>query len=72
MNLIADLSYIALARHGAENYLFSLMTGYCDPPAGVVLAEDQYYNPYMAGGVIAMAPPLYSEVTRVHLRNLMC
>jgi len=57
-----DLSYIALARHGGEDYIYHLLTGYCEPPAGLVLDDGQYFNPYMAGGgSIAMAPPLYSE-----------
>ena len=30
-----DLSLIIKARHGREDYIFSLLTGYCDPPAGV-------------------------------------
>lgn len=29
-----DLSYIVKARHGGEDYLFHLLTGYCDPPPG--------------------------------------
>ena len=33
-----------------------------DPPGGVSGGEGQYYNPYMAGGWIAMAPPIYNEV----------
>jgi len=57
-----DLSYITSARHGGENYVFHLLTGYCDPPGGVSGGEGQYYNPYMAGGWIAMAPPIYNEV----------
>ncbi|XP_050315909.1 cytochrome c1, heme protein, mitochondrial [Anthonomus grandis grandis] len=56
-----DLSYIVLARHGGEDYIFSLLTGYCDPPAGVVLREGQYYNPYFPGGAISMAQALYNE-----------
>uniref|UniRef100_A0A8C5PMD4 Cytochrome c1 n=1 Tax=Leptobrachium leishanense TaxID=445787 RepID=A0A8C5PMD4_9ANUR len=35
-----DLSYIVNARHGGEDYIFSLLTGYCDPPAGVLEYED--------------------------------
>ncbi|CAG9856975.1 unnamed protein product [Phyllotreta striolata] len=56
-----DLSYITAARHGAEDYIFALLTGYCDPPAGVVLREGQYYNPYFPGGAISMAQALYNE-----------
>uniref|UniRef100_A0AAY4BTY8 Cytochrome c domain-containing protein n=1 Tax=Denticeps clupeoides TaxID=299321 RepID=A0AAY4BTY8_9TELE len=34
-----DLSYIVNARHGGEDYVFSLLTGYCDPPPGVSVRE---------------------------------
>ncbi|XP_014206161.1 cytochrome c1, heme protein, mitochondrial [Copidosoma floridanum] len=57
-----DLSYIVNARHGGENYVFSLLTGYCDPPAGITLREGQNFNPYFPGGAIGMAPPIYDEV----------
>lgn len=56
-----DLSYITLARHGGEDYVFSLLTGYCDAPAGVNLREGQYFNPYFPGGAISMAQALYNE-----------
>merc|ERR1712217_824489 len=32
-----DLSYIVLARHGGEDYIYHLLNGYCDPPAGIEL-----------------------------------
>ncbi|XP_071816420.1 cytochrome c1, heme protein, mitochondrial-like [Apostichopus japonicus] len=57
-----DLSYIALARHGGEDYIFALLTGYCDPPAGVDIRDELYYNPYFPGQAIGMAPPLYNEI----------
>jgi len=57
-----DLSYIALARHGGEDYIFHLLTSYCEAPAGVEVPEGQHFNPYMLGGKIAMAAPLYNEV----------
>ncbi len=57
-----DLSYITSARHGGEDYVFALLTGYCDPPAGITLREGLYYNPYFAGGAIGMAQALYNEV----------
>lgn len=56
-----DLSYMALARHGGEDYIFSLLTGYTDPPAGVELREGLSYNPYFLGGAIAMAQQLFPE-----------
>ncbi|XP_066288540.1 cytochrome c1, heme protein, mitochondrial-like [Branchiostoma lanceolatum] len=58
-----DLSYIILARHGGEDYVFSLLTGYCDPPAGLPeLRDGQYYNPYFPGQAISMAQALYNEI----------
>ncbi|XP_042318194.1 cytochrome c1, heme protein, mitochondrial isoform X2 [Sceloporus undulatus] len=57
-----DLSYIVNARHGGEDYVFSLLTGYCDPPTGVSLREGLYYNPYFPGEAIGMAPPIYNEI----------
>jgi len=57
-----DLSYIVNARHGGEDYVFSLLTGYCEPPAGVAVREGLYYNPYFPGQAIGMAPPIYNEV----------
>ncbi|KAM7282921.1 cytochrome c1, heme protein, mitochondrial [Ixodes scapularis] len=60
-SLPPDLSFITNARHGGEDYLFALLMGYCDPPAGVKVQEGQYYNPYFPGGAIGMAQALYNE-----------
>lgn len=57
-----DLSYIVLARHGNEDYIFSLLTGYQDAPGGIKLGEGQSYNPYFPGGAIGMAQVLYDEL----------
>ncbi|XP_074842531.1 cytochrome c1, heme protein, mitochondrial [Carettochelys insculpta] len=57
-----DLSYIVNARHGGEDYVFSLLTGYCDSPTGVDLKGELHYNPYFPGQAIAMAPPIYNEI----------
>jgi len=53
-----DLSLIVKARHGGADYIFALLTGYKDVPAGVSERETQYYNPYFSGGWIGMPPPL--------------
>lgn len=45
-----------------QDYLFSLLTGYHDPPAGVTLAEEQHYNVYFPGQAIGMAQALYNEI----------
>jgi len=53
-----DLSLAVKAREGNEDYVFALLTGYRDPPAGIVVAENMHYNPYFPGGQISMPPPL--------------
>jgi len=41
------------------DYIYSLLTGYQEAPAGTEMLEGQYYNPYFVSGVgIAMPPPL--------------
>merc|ERR1712226_1602359 len=47
-----DLTFIVAAREGGEDYVFSLLTGYKDAPAGVNLGESLHYNPYFAGSQI--------------------
>ncbi|KAJ9534861.1 hypothetical protein QJQ45_017256 [Haematococcus lacustris] len=49
-----DLTLMASARHNGQNYIFALLTGYRDPPAGITMREGLYYNPYFPGGAIAM------------------
>lgn len=45
------------------DYIHALLTGYQDPPEGVVVPEGQYYNPYFINGMsLAMAPPLSDDV----------
>ncbi|XP_049848603.1 uncharacterized protein LOC126315393 [Schistocerca gregaria] len=53
-----DLSLIVKARPGAENYIFSLISGYSAPPPGVEVKENMYYNPYFPGSQIAMPQQL--------------
>ncbi len=57
-----DLTLMVKARPDGANYLYSLLTGYKDAPADFPLTEGKYYNPYFAGGQIAMAPPLMDGV----------
>tara|TARA_R110002050_G_scaffold129900_1_gene251452 strand:- start:496 stop:975 length:480 start_codon:yes stop_codon:yes gene_type:complete len=53
-----SLTLLIGARHNGSNYVWSLLTGYHTPPAGVTLASGMNYNPYFAGAQIAMPPPL--------------
>ena len=53
-----DMSGLAKARSGGVDYIYSVLLGYEDPPAGVVLDEGVYYNKYMYGNNIKMSQPL--------------
>ncbi|CAH8618657.1 unnamed protein product [Heterobilharzia americana] len=57
-----DLTFITKARHGNEDYIFHLLTGYMDPPPGHTVPDGQYYNPYFPGGNISMARALYDDL----------
>lgn len=54
-----DLSVIVDARAGGADYIYSLLTGYADPPEGAELRMGMYWNTAFAGNRIAMAPPLF-------------
>eukprot|EP00003_Mantamonas_plastica_P011509 TRINITY_DN2123_c0_g1_i1.p1 TRINITY_DN2123_c0_g1~~TRINITY_DN2123_c0_g1_i1.p1 ORF type:complete len:286 (-),score=79.85 TRINITY_DN2123_c0_g1_i1:29-829(-) len=56
-----DLSLITKSRPGGANYLFALLTGYKDAPAGVVVPEGLHYNPYFPGGAIAMPQQIMDD-----------
>jgi ubiquinol-cytochrome c reductase cytochrome c1 subunit len=53
-----DLSLITKARAGGADYVFSLLQGYREPPAGESGPEGTYYNIYFPSHWIAMPPPL--------------
>lgn len=56
-----DLSLMALARHGGDDYVFSLLTGYLEAPAGIKVDDGKAYNPYFPGGIISMPQQLFDE-----------
>lgn len=53
-----DLSLMVKARHGGIDYVFALLTGYTDAPAGKAMLPGLHYNPYFPGGAIAMGRQL--------------
>ncbi len=59
--LPVDLSLIVKAREDGANYLFSLLTGYSDPPQNMNIMPGLYYNPYFEGKQIAMPAPLVED-----------
>ncbi len=56
-----DLSLVVKARGGHEDYIYSLLIGYAEPPAGVEVREGMSYNLYFPGHHIAMGPPLEDD-----------
>jgi ubiquinol-cytochrome c reductase cytochrome c1 subunit len=53
-----DLSLITKAREGGADYLYAILTGFKDAPAGMQMNPNMYYNEMFAGHQIAMPPPL--------------
>ena len=53
-----DMSVLVKARGGGVDYIYSLLQGYEDAPAGVTLDDGVYYNKYMYGNKIKMSAPL--------------
>ena len=65
---------LAKAREGGPAYVYSILTGFRNPPAGLTVTPGKYYNPYFpgdvsgnwtgakdkvpVGGFIGMPPPL--------------
>ena len=52
-----DMSVLAKARKGGADYIYSLLLGYEEPPAGFEIDEGVYYNKYMPGNKIKMTAP---------------
>jgi len=53
-----DLSLIIKARDGGPDYVYALLTGYSNAPAGMKMGDGMNYNKYFAGNQIGMVPPL--------------
>ena len=56
-----DLSLMTKARIGGSDYVYGLLTGYSDAPAGIEVPEGGSYNRYYPGKIISMAAPLDDE-----------
>jgi ubiquinol-cytochrome c reductase cytochrome c1 subunit len=57
-----DMSVLVKARPGGANYIYSILMGYEEVPAGFNLEEGVYYNKYMSGNKIKMSAPLSDEI----------
>ena len=63
-----DLSLMTKARHGGSAYVYSLLTGYQNPPAELkkkfpdsMPGKTTHYNPYFANLNLAMPAPLNTD-----------
>ena len=71
-----DMTVLAKARGGGVDYIYSLLQGYEDPPAGVTLDDGVYYNKYMYGNKIKMSNQLsdglveYSDGTNATVEQM--
>ncbi len=71
-----DMSVLVKARGGGVDYIYSLLQGYEDPPAGVTLDDGVYYNKYMYGNKIKMSNQLsdglieYSDGTKATVEQM--
>ena len=54
-----DMSVLTKARKGGADYIYSLLVGYEEAPAGYELDDGVYYNKYMVGNKIKMSKPLF-------------
>jgi ubiquinol-cytochrome c reductase cytochrome c1 subunit len=72
-----DMSVLVKARAGGADYIYSLLMGYEEPPAGFELDDGVYYNKYMPGNKIKMSEPLsdgyveYSDGTETSKAQLV-
>jgi len=57
-----DMSVLSKARKGGADYIYSLLMGYEEAPAGYELDDGVYYNKYMPGHKIKMAEPISEGV----------
>ncbi len=53
-----DLSLIINARPDGPNYVYGILTGYAEAPAGFTMQDGMNYNRYFPGHQIAMPQPL--------------
>ena len=57
-----DMSVLVKARPGGANYIYSVLMGYEEAPATVILDDGVYYNKYMTGNKIKMSSPLSENI----------
>ncbi len=56
-----DMSLLVKARHHGANYIYSLLTGYVDPPEIISIDPGTHYNPYYAGDTLSLIKEDYFD-----------
>ncbi len=56
-----DLSLMTKAREGGPDYVYAILNGFVDPPAGFKVNDGMYYNEAFPGHQIAMPPPISDD-----------
>ena len=57
-----DMSVLVKARKGGADYIYSVLMGYDNQPAGFELEAGVYYNKFMDGNKIKMPKPLQDDL----------
>lgn len=71
-----DQSVLLKARHGGADYIYALLTGYNQPPAGFKVPDGVYYNSYFPGHLLRMPQPLsdgqvtYADGTKASVEQM--
>ncbi len=61
--LWATVDFFTGYQEGGPDYIHALLTGFQDPPPGIVIPEGTYYNPYFDAAVsLKMPPPLSADL----------
>ena len=62
MRVEKDFIWLTVSGRCEQDYIFSLLTGYTDPPAGFEIRDGMNYNRYFPGNAISMARVLFDGV----------
>ena len=71
-----DMSVLIKARADGADYIYSLLQGYEEPPAGMTLDDGVYYNKFMYGNKIKMSNQLsdglveYNDGTKATVQQM--
>ena len=71
-----DMSVLIKARGDGADYIYSLLQGYEEPPAGMTLDDGVYYNKFMYGNKIKMSNQLsdglveYNDGTKATVQQM--